>query len=291
LLEYDAPRSLLNSNSIAADQDLIARFRQGPLPPNLDAREVGRTLDAALATALDLNDASNAAAILHVVSSQPESATRDIAAGRLALLRGATTEAQTAFEAARRLDTTSPDAAYWLATAERQSGNTDAALSQIRALLRTHPKFSPALEEQMEIAADQNDFQAALAAQLTRMDLMPGPPAYEYGRLGALWKSLSNFPAAESALLKGLAKDPYCYACHLELGELYLRTGKYQLSQQHLKWVIRFFPDSDPVAFRSLVAVDLILRDQRAAQSALSEGLRLFPSDAALLKAQPALGG
>jgi tetratricopeptide (TPR) repeat protein len=120
---------------------------------------------------------------------------------------------------------------------------------------------------------------------------MPSPPAYEYGRLGALWISVSNFSAAESALLKGLAKDPYCYACHLELGELYIRTGKFSLSQKHLRWVIRFFPDDDPVAYRSLVAVDLILHDNAGARRALNEGLRVFPNDPALLKAQAALRG
>jgi tetratricopeptide (TPR) repeat protein len=122
------------------------------------------------------------------------------------------------------------------------------------------------------------------------MALMPNPPAYEYGRLGALWLKLPNVAAAESVLLKGLAKDPYCYACHLELGEVYVRTNKLMLARCHFEWVIRFFPDSDPAAFTSLVVIDRFLNDMESARSVLNEGLRLFPHDAGLLRAQEDLG-
>lgn len=291
LLEYDAPRSLLNARAIDADQDLIARFRQSPLPPNLDPRETGRALQQGLETALDLDDATTARAIFRLDDVEPESAAHEIARARVALLCGATAQAEKYLGAALKLEPTSPDAAYWLATAERRSGNVDAAFSQFQLLLKWHPKFLPALEDEMELAADRNDIQAALSAQVTRMTLLPRPPAYEYGRLGALWIRTSNFEAAESALLKGLAQDPYCYACHFELGELYLRTSKFPLAQQNLQWVVRFFPESDPAAFRLLAGVDLILRDKPAAQRVLNEGLRLYPKDPALMKAQAELGG
>ncbi|MGA8025537.1 MAG: fused MFS/spermidine synthase [Bryobacteraceae bacterium] len=290
-LEYRAPRSLLSSDLIEIDQKLIAKFRRGPLPEHLDPSEKQHAAEAGLTTALDLNDAANAEAFLKALGSEPESSALAIAKGRLALLQGAVSQAKTFFEAAARSDPESPEAADWLARAEHLSGDDDAALSTIDRILQSHPQFLPALEDQMKLAADRGDFQTALSAQLKRMALMPDPPAYEYGRLGALWLKTPDFAKAESALLKGLAKNRYCYACHFELGELYVANGKFLLARRNFQWVVRFFPDSDAAAFRSLVGIDLLLRDTQSAKAVLKEGLRLFPDDAALLKAQAGLGG
>lgn len=108
--------------------------------------------------------------------------------------------------------------------------------------------------------------------------------------MGALWLKAGNAAEADSVLQRGLAKDPYCYACHLGLGELYLSTGQFPLARQHLQWVVRFFPDSDVTVFRSLIAADLLLKDMQSARAVLRKGLRLFPDDAALLKAEADLG-
>ncbi len=291
VLEYQAPRSLLASDLIDVDQKLIAHLRKGPLPTNLERSEGRRALEAGLATSLDLNDATSAKAFLKVLQSEPESGTHDAAKGRLALLQGAVPEAKVFFEEAVRLNPKSPEVAYWLATTEHRSGDDAAALLGIDQILKSHPNFLPALEDQMKLAADREDFRTALSAQLKRMALLPNPPAYEYGRLGALWVSTSNFKEAESVLLEGLVKNPYCYACHFELGELYFRTGRLPLARQNFQWVVRFFPDSDVAAFRSLAAINLLLRDTQSARAVLNEGLRLFPDDEGLLKAQASLGG
>jgi len=291
VLEYHAPRSLLESGLSAADEELIARFRRAPLPPHMQPRDVSGALEAGLNTSLDLSDAAAAQGFLSAIESRPETAALVTSKGRLALLKGSIPEAKTFFEEAAKLDPQSAEAAYWLATAERRSGDNAAALSEIDQLLRSHPQFLPALEEQMELAADRQDFKTALSAQLKRMALVASPPAYEYGRLGALWLDTSNFTEAESTLLKGLAKNAYCYACHFELGELYLRTGKYPLARQNFQWVVRFFPNADVTAFRALVAIDVLLKDPQEARAVLNEGLRLFPDDTLLLQAQTSLRG
>jgi hypothetical protein len=72
---------------------------------------------------------------------------------------------------------------------------------------------------------------------------------------------------------------------------LYVRTGKLALARQNFEWVVRFFPDADVTAFRSLIGIDLILKDTQCARAALNEGLRLFPEDEALLKAKAEFGG
>ena len=290
LLEYDAPKGLLTPGLAEADGELIRRFRGGPIPPNLARAEVPGALKAGLETALDLNDVSSAKDFLDAEDSQPDSVSREIAGGRLALLEGDAAHAEQHLQTALRLDPQSPEAAYWRAKAERSSGDDNAAAQHIDEALKWRPDYLPALEDEMELAAARKDFRTALTAQLRRMALMAHPPAYEYGRLGALWISAANVAEAEAALLKGLGQDPYCYACHFELGELYLETGKLSPAREHFAWVVRFFPDSDPVAFRSLVGIDLALRDQRAARSVLEEGLRLFPDDAGLREAQSGVG-
>ncbi len=290
LLEYHAPRSLLASDLIDVDQALIARLHANALPRLLKPSENRRALAAGLNTALDINDTVKAASFLEALKSEPETPTLNIAKGRLSLARNSLPEARTLFEKAFGLDRGSPEPAYWLAVVERRSGDDAAALSRISQVTQLHPHFLPALEEQMELAAAGGDYQTALSAQLRRMGLMRNPPAYEYGRLGALWLNTFNFTEAEATLVKGLAKDAYCYACHFELGELYVRIGNFPRARQNFRWVVRFFPDSDAAAFRSLVAIDLLLKDTESAKAVLAEGLRVFPNDAGLLKAQAALG-
>ena len=55
------------------ERPLFTQFRTGPLPMNLDAREVARALDAGLVTALDLNDAGSAEGFLKELEYRPES--------------------------------------------------------------------------------------------------------------------------------------------------------------------------------------------------------------------------
>ena len=97
---------------------------------------------------------------------------------------------------------------------------------------------------------------------------------------------MSNPTAAESVLLKGTLKDPYSYACHLELGELYRETGRFPLARQHFEWALRFFPDADATTFRSLAGVYVVLGDMKSARSSLRKGRRIFPDDTELQHAE-----
>ena len=96
---------------------------------------------------------------------------------------------------------------------------------------------------------------------------------------------LSNSTEAEPVLLRGISKDPYSYACHLELGELYRATGRTALARQNFEFVVRFYPDYDPAVFTALAGVYSDLADSRAASSILRKGLRLFPANPELEKA------
>jgi tetratricopeptide (TPR) repeat protein len=101
---------------------------------------------------------------------------------------------------------------------------------------------------------------------------------------------VSNFAEAERELSKGLAMDSYCYSCHFELGDLYLRTGKLELARENFQWAIRYFPEANSAAFISLVGIEEELGDRQVAQTVLNEGLRVFPEDAGLRKIQASAG-
>jgi predicted membrane-bound spermidine synthase/Tfp pilus assembly protein PilF len=289
LLEYHAPQSILVRGMIDRDHELIEELRSGPLPEKLDATEIQPALEAGVTTALDLNDTPNARRFLGALESQPESAIRSIAQGRLQLIEGALPDAKASLGAALRLDPDSLNAMHWLAVAEHRSGEIDSARSRVGEILKRNPRFLAAIDDEMQFAVDRKDFRTALLAQLTRVRVMRDPPASEYCRLGMIWLSLSNLTDAESALLKGILKDPYSYACHLGLGELYWRSGRLPQARETLEWVVRFFPETNATIFRSLAAVYDALGDTKSARAILRKGSRIFPDDRELRKAESRL--
>jgi tetratricopeptide (TPR) repeat protein len=286
LLEYHAPRTLLDGNSISADKELIDELRNGPLPENLDPREAQRALEAGAITSLDLNDLAGARKYLGALELQPDSAARYIVRGRLDLVQGDLPEAKSSFEAGLRLDPDSLDAMHWLAVAEHETGNDISAQARLNEMLKRNPGFMPALNDRMQFAIDRKDYRAALLAQLMRIAVMGDPPAYEYCRLGAMWVKQSNLSEAESALLKGLVKDPYSYSCHVELGEVYALSGRLAQARQNLEWVVRFFPAAEATTYKALAGISSALGDFKSARSTVRKGRRLFPDDLDLKNAE-----
>ena len=198
--------------------------------------------------------------------------------------------AKSSLETGLKLDPGSLEAMHWLAVVEHRSGDDAAARALIDQILRRDPQNLPALQDQLQFAADRKDFRTALHAQLQRMSLMLDPAASEYCRLGTIWMKISSFSEAEMFFRKGLQKDSYSYACHLGLGELYRETGRFPLAQQQFEWVVRFFPDSDPTTFRSLAGVYVVLGDMNSARAILRKGHRIFPENAELRDAEARLG-
>jgi spermidine synthase len=280
LLEYHAPRTVLSSNLFEANQELINGLRGGPLPTNLESADVSRALLAGSRTAIDLQEPITTQKFLGALESQPDSAAKDFDQGLSALTRGAFADAKSLFESALKKDPNALDAAHWLAVDEHRSGDENAARAQVDEILRRNPDYLPALTDKMEFAADRNAWGIAALAQLNRMTVMPDPPAAEYCRLGAIWMKMGNTKEAEPVLLRGLAKDPYSYACHLQLGELYRQTDEFSLAREHFEFVVRFYPDSNASVFASLASVYLNLGDAKSAAAVVAKGRRVFPADA-----------
>jgi len=285
ILEYDAPRTLLAHGLTEANQELIGRFRSGPLPPNLDGAETAAALKAGVGVDLDLNDSFSTQKFLAALDLQPDSLEREMALGRFSLSQNFLKDAHTALQAAVGIDPRSPDALHWLAVADHRMGQDAAADILLAQILAANPSDQQALTDRLAFAVDRNDFRTALYTQLDRMVVMGDPPASEYCRLGAIWEKIPNLAEAEPVLLRGISKDPYSYSCHLELGELYREEKQLGPARKNFEWVVRFFPELDPTIFRSLAGIDLMLGDRRAARATLNEGRRLFPDDVDLQKA------
>ena len=284
LLEYHAPQTLLAEGLSEVNEELITPLRAEPLPKNLEPSEAQRALEASAVTALDLNDEVTARIFLKALESRPESVARYVAEGRFAMMQDELVRAKSYFEAALRLEPDSPEAMHWLAVAEHKNTEEAAARELVDKILKSHPRFLPALTDEMQFAADRKDFRIALIAQLNRMGVIPDPPASEYCRLGAIWMKLSNFGEAEPVLLRGISKDPYSYACHLELGELHRSTGRTALARQDFELIVRFYPDYDPAVFAALAGVYNDLGKPRSAAAILHKGLRVFPGNSNLEK-------
>lgn len=286
LLEYHAPRSLLDRNSIAADEELINELRNGPLPENLDPRETERALEGGAVTALDLNDVTGAKKFVGALELQPDSAARYTARGRLGLLEGDLPKAKSSLELAHGFDPDSLEIMHWLAEAEHRSGDDISAQAHLDDILKRNPRFLPALSDRMQFAIDRQDYRLALLAQLARVTVMTDVPAFEYCRLGAMWIKESKLSEAESALVKGLLKDPYSYSCHVGLGEVYGLTGRLAQARQNFEWVVRFFPTEDASIYKSLAGICFALGDPKSARAALRNGRRLFPDNIDLHKSE-----
>jgi spermidine synthase len=279
LLEYHAPRTLLAQGLSQQNREIISGLRAGPLPLRLEPGERDVALENGAITALDLNDVDAARSFLDALKNEPESLLRLVALGRMALLQSAYPEARALFQQALKLYANSTDAAHWLAVTEHRVGDESAARTLLNEWLNRDPKSLPLLTDKMQFAVDRQDYGVAVLAQLNRMTAIVDPPAAEYCRLGAIWMKLGNLDEAEPALRRGIAKDPYSYACHLALGEIYRENRKFAEARQEFELVLRFFPDADATTYRSLAGVDVMLGDRKSARSVLLKGVRVFPDD------------
>ena len=142
ILEYDAPRTLLAHGLGEANQELIGRFRNRPLPPNLAPSETVAALNAGVAVDLDLSDSLGTQKFLAALDLFPDSPEREMALGRFSMSQNFLKDAHIALQAAVGLAPHSPDALHWLAVADHRMGQEAAAdllLAQILAANPTNP--------------------------------------------------------------------------------------------------------------------------------------------------------
>jgi len=288
-LEYHAPRALLAKRLEDKNRRMILQYQQALLPRGLESGDLdsAAALEAAAETLLNLDEKDEARRFLAPLADRPSTATAELLRGRLELARDNLPEAKAAFAAALQLDRTSLDAAQGLAEVARRQENDDTAELLLRQILVRNPKFVPALHAMMSIERDREAWRQAANWQARRIAADPTAGPDEYCRLGELLLDMGDLARAESALLSGLEREPYSYAAHRNLGELYRQRKFWTQARKHLEFVVRYFPDTDAETYAALAEVYRATGDTGAANEILRKGRRIFPDDQELHSGAP----
>ena len=165
LLEYHAPRALLNRSLVNRNAKLLADNREGLLPANLDPSETRRALEGAAETNLQLGNYPNGVAYLKMLENEPPSSNLEILRGQMEVSENHVGAAQAHFENAARLDPDSLTALHWLAVVAHQKKEEATADRHVSQILRRDPKFRAALTDRVKFARDREDWPTAVAAQ------------------------------------------------------------------------------------------------------------------------------
>jgi tetratricopeptide (TPR) repeat protein len=110
----------------------------------------------------------------------------------------------------------------------------------------------------------------------------PHAGAAAYAQLADTLLRAGDLDRAYSAMQECLARDPYNFKTHLNLGALLRSQKRWAEARRHLEFVRRYFPDGDAATYSLLFEVDNALADPRAAADAARFGLRMFPDNSDL---------
>ncbi len=280
LLEYSAPKNLLNDSLTSELGNRIDALATSPLPRDLSTQEAHIAATASAKTELDI-DAVRAAKFLSLLTPLPTDAEHRVLRARLEIAQRQYAAAAKEPEAIGIVKNNQFDAQYWLAIAQRKQGLLPEAEATLDLLLANQPEHQAALEAKVSLASDLKEWPQAIEAQNRLTQLRPESAA-EQCNLGDLYLRTRNLSEAQAPLLKGLQLDSYAFLCHRDLGELYRATGRTADAIQELEWVVRFFPEEDPKTYLSLALANQAAGKHSAALSALEKGRRLFPANAKL---------
>ena len=285
LLEYRAPRAVLNPSVLDRNLQMLAENHEGLLPANLDPSETRRALEAAAETSFRINNYANGIAYLKALENEPASSNLEILRGLRQLSENHFDMAQKHFETAARLEPDSLLALRWLAVIAHKQKDESKADLRLSQILQRDPNFQLALTDRVRFARDRQDWPAAVTAQTVLIRAMKSAPPVETCRLGEFQLRTNDIPEAEKTFLIGVQLDPYSYSCNRNLAELYRQTGYPDRARRHFDLIVRLFPDVDPTIYSSLAAVDVALGDRAAADAAMQKGRRIFPESEALRSA------
>jgi tetratricopeptide (TPR) repeat protein len=278
LLEYRAPRAMVGETRRGELQAMVKRFQNGLLPVELLPSETRDALEASAESSLDLS-MDRSADYVHALDAETPTASLEIVRGRLALRENRIAEAIVHLNHAMMLEPESVKAMYWLASAKHMTPNDSEGDTLLTRILQRDPKNLLALASRVGFARDRRDWRAGAQAQVEHIAAMKDPPASEFCTLGDLWTRADNLFLAEEALRAGLAREPYSYLCHRELGEIDRLKGRFASAREHLELVVRFYPEVDSGTYASLALLYRAQQRPDRARDILGKGQRIFPKD------------
>jgi len=283
-LEYSAPRSLLVQG--LDDKNLLELHETQP-KVELDGFSSDRrnsVLAASTVTALNAGDVADADRFVSAFNSDSPTPDNEIARGRDAIAHDDYSSAARAFGIALVADPNSLTAAWGLAEVNRLAGNRDLASQQFLHVLERNPDDLRTLGSLEQLYSDTSRPSEAAETQRRLIKADPHADADAYAELGEMLKRAGKLDEAVAAMNECLARDPYSFETHLNLGQIFDFQKKYSASRENLEFVQRFFPDADSQPYFLLYEVDNALGDPRAASEAVRFGIQLFPNDPALWK-------
>ncbi len=278
-LEYRAPRAILTKQLEHTNRALIFQYRSAALPRDLHTDKGYAALLAATETSLDIGENGRIPAWIAELQRQPPTAASEILRGRWELQSNRLAEAKTAFEAALQLDMNSLAAAQALADVARRRGDSGQAELLYRQILARRPEYSPAIEGMAEIERARQRWAEAARWQTLFISATTNAGHLSYARLGELRLRAGDPVGAERAMLTALEREPYGYAPHRNLGELYHLQQRWPEARRHLEFVVRHFPDANAGTYKVLAQVYAASGDAVAASEILRKGSRIFPED------------
>jgi len=283
-LEYRAPRALLAKHVSDKNLEIIRQYKQDLLPADLRLDDRVAALEAVADTFLNIEEKGEADRYVAALHDEKPTFALELLRGRVRLARDRNSAARLAFGAALRLDPDSLEAANGLAEVAQHLGQNETAELLYRQILARNPSDMPALEGMRHIARARRAWKEAAGWQAQRIAADPVARADEYSKLGELRMLAGESAHAEQALLKALELDPYNYAAHQHLSELYRERNQVADARHHLEFLVRFFPDSDAAPYPVLAKVYRDAGETFAAASVLRKGKRLFPKDPELAR-------
>jgi spermidine synthase len=284
LLEYHAPRSLLVHGLEDMNHGQILQAQRDVLPEDLPSPMRDAALAAAAVTSLNLEDIDSADHFLKALENRPVTAVIAIARGRAGLAHSNYQTAIHSFDAALAMDPSSLQAAWGIAEADRRLGNNEKARQELARILERDPANVPALESLRQLAADFSRWPEAESLERRVIAADPHAGAAAYALLGEILFRAGDLEQAYAAMQDSLARDPYYFQAHINLGQMLVRQSRWAEARKNLEFVVRYFPDEDPTIYSLLFHVDNVLGDPRAAAEAVRFGLRMFPDNSDLLR-------
>jgi len=285
LLEYRAPRSLLEKTLMDKNLELLAKYRSDLLPRDVKTPERNLALLGVAETLLNQEDQTEAAGrYLAALEGAPPTADLELARGRWHLAGHRLVEAGAALERALRLDPSLLEAAVELAKVSRRRGDEESAELLLRQVVAREPASKKALEALANLERDRKNWATALDWQKKRMAADGEPDAEQYTRLGEILVLSGETLGAQEAFQKALQRDAYSFSAHNNLGRIYGDLKIWEEARRHLEFVVRYFPDYEANAYLRLADLYRQNGETSAAERTLAKGRRMFPKDTNLMR-------
>jgi spermidine synthase len=287
LLEFHAPRTLLQHGLVDENINLVWGARTARLPRDIRVEDAHRTLLEATETALQLDDRARTADFLKGLAQEPPTADLELLRARLAQARGVYDDARVHFQAALHLDPHALRAARGLADVARLTNDLDSAELLYRQILARDPENLPAMAGLVKVLDSKHQWADGAAWLARKLKLDPDPDASEFALLGDFLGHLSRLGDAEEMYREAIRREPYSYSGHRGLGDVGRAERQWISARENYEFVVRYFPGSASGVYLALSEVYRNLGEERRARATLRKGLRIFPDDVALQRVTP----